>query len=328
MRPLQHPVRLRVSSGQDHPADAELTAEAGEGIRWAATAGVDRGLTVPDQLLRQHPDPLKRAAEPAEHVRRLLREDERPGEDTRPAQLDGHDVAAAGMPVPDRDRFARLPQITLRQLPRPIHGALERAPNQEPGPPLAHVVVEDRLAARVAELARSRTQPLRLDRRLRSQLLADPVLELIELDPTGAAEFRSKSRTTVPLCRRSPFREPFSQTSNPRGTSSRWKQSMSAYEASLNLCDTRIGTCDQLRSSSASRQVCTRISTGVEKVSSSDKRAICEASMFVSLSSVDLLVVRLHQSSFGGRALRVDRAQDTTSCTDSRPLGLRLRRPH
>src|SRR5207248_7990898 len=99
-------------------------------------------------------------------------------------------VAAACLAVPDRDRRPRLPQITLRQLPRPIQRALERPPYQKPRPHLAHVLVEDRLAARVAELGRKLAQPLRLDRRLGPQLLTDPLPVRIELRPN--------SRTPVP----------------------------------------------------------------------------------------------------------------------------------
>src|SRR4051794_26938796 len=47
VRALEHALGLRVTDVEDDPADAELTAEAGERIGRAAAAGVDRALTVP-----------------------------------------------------------------------------------------------------------------------------------------------------------------------------------------------------------------------------------------------------------------------------------------
>ena len=143
VRALQHPFGLRVGRRQDHPTDAELPAETGKRIGRPASAGVDRALPVPDQFLGQHPDPLERPAETPEHVRRLFREHQRARDDARPTQLDGHHVAAARLPVADRDRLSRLPQVALHQLPRAIHRTLERAPYQEPRPHLPHIVVED-----------------------------------------------------------------------------------------------------------------------------------------------------------------------------------------
>ena len=81
----------------------------------------------------------------------------------------GHHPAAALLPVPDRDQLPRLPQIALHQLARPIDRPLERPLDQEPRPDLPHVVVEDRLAALIADLARHLPQPLRLDPRIRPQ---------------------------------------------------------------------------------------------------------------------------------------------------------------
>jgi hypothetical protein len=83
--------------------------------------------------------------------------------------------------VADRDRRVRLPEIALDQFPRPVDRALERALDQEAGTELSHVVVEDRLAALIAEVGRHLPQPQRLDRRIGPQLLADPVPERIEL---------------------------------------------------------------------------------------------------------------------------------------------------
>src|SRR5207248_8774249 len=86
----------------------------------------------------------------------------------------------AGLPVTDRDQPTRLPQIALHQLPRPIDRALERARYEEPRTDLPDVVIEDRLAARIAKLGRHLPQPQRLDRRIGPQLIANPLLERIE----------------------------------------------------------------------------------------------------------------------------------------------------
>ena len=81
----------------------------------------------------------------------------------------------------DRQRLSGLPQIALHQLPRPIHSALERAPDEKPRPDLANVIVEDRLAARIAKLDRQLAQPLRRNPRIGLQLLTDPLPERVEL---------------------------------------------------------------------------------------------------------------------------------------------------
>ena len=85
--------------------------------------------------------------------------------------------------VPDRDQLPWLPQIALHQLTRPINRPLERPLDQEPRADLPNVIVEDRLPALIADLASKLPQPLRLDPRISLKLLADPVLERIELRP-------------------------------------------------------------------------------------------------------------------------------------------------
>ena len=113
----------------------------------------DRALAIPDQLARQRPQPRQAAAHPERDVRELLREHQRAGERARVGQLTRHDVAAAGLAPADRDLRARLAEIELRQLARAIAGALEAARRrQKPRPQLAQQIVEDRLAAHVAEL--------------------------------------------------------------------------------------------------------------------------------------------------------------------------------
>src|SRR5580704_3686063 len=83
--------------------------------------------------------------------------------------------------MPDRDQLRRFPQIALDQLARSIDRPLERPRRQEAWPDLADEVVKDRLPTLIAKLAGHLPQPLRLDPRLPSQLLTDPVLERIKL---------------------------------------------------------------------------------------------------------------------------------------------------
>jgi len=61
--------------------------------------------------------------------------------------------------MPDRDLLARLPQVALDKLPRPIDRPLERPRHQEPRADLAHEVIKDRLAAQIPiSLASSRNR--------------------------------------------------------------------------------------------------------------------------------------------------------------------------
>ena len=83
--------------------------------------------------------------------------------------------------MPDRDVFARLPQVALHQLPRSIDRPLKRPRHHEPRTDLADIVIKDRLAAHIPKLRGELPQPLGLDRRIGRQLLTDPVLERIQL---------------------------------------------------------------------------------------------------------------------------------------------------
>ena len=178
---LQRPLGLAVARVEDHPAQRELPAEREERLGRAAPRR-DRALAIPDQLARQRPEPLQAAAHPERDVRELLREHQRAGERARVGQLTRHHVAAAGLTPADRDLTTRLAEVELRQLARTVAGALEAARRrQKPRPQLAQQVVEDRLAAHVAEplelLADTHTrQP-----RLLSEQLLDHRYELLEL---------------------------------------------------------------------------------------------------------------------------------------------------
>ena len=190
MLTLELPLRLRVTGVEDDPADLQLAAERQERLARPA-AGGNRRLAVPHELLRTHPQPRQRARQPGENVRRLLAEHQSARERARPARLRRDDPAAAGLAIADRDVLARLPQIALDQLRRPIDRPLERALDQEPRPHLADIVIKDRLAAPIADLFGELTQPLRRDLRIGLQLLTDPLLERVQDRPGRRPRIRS-----------------------------------------------------------------------------------------------------------------------------------------
>jgi hypothetical protein len=138
------------SSPSDSPASrmiqptASWPQKGGELLRGRTAACVDRALAVPDELLRQRPQPTKERFIPKTR-QRLLGEDQRAGERPRRAQLGAHDPAAAGLAVADRDRLAHLKEVELQQLSGPIGRPLISAPRQVTRAQLAQVVVEDRL---------------------------------------------------------------------------------------------------------------------------------------------------------------------------------------
>jgi hypothetical protein len=83
--------------------------------------------------------------------------------------------------MPDRHMSPRLPEVALHQLPRSIDRPLKRARDHEPRTDLADIVIKDRPATQIPQVSRELPQPLRLDRRLRAQLLTDPVLKRVQL---------------------------------------------------------------------------------------------------------------------------------------------------
>jgi hypothetical protein len=181
MAALQRALGLAIAGVEDHPAQRELAAERQEVIGRAAPRR-DRALAIPDQLARQRPQPRQAAAHPERDIRELLRKHQRAGERARVGQLTGHDIAAAGLATADRDLRARLAQIELRQLPRPITGALEAARRrQKPRPQLTQQIVEDRLAAHIAEPLELLADPHARQRRLVGEQLLDRRDERLEL---------------------------------------------------------------------------------------------------------------------------------------------------
>jgi len=118
LQPLDGALGLRVGRLAEMPADAQLAAEGGKRVARPAIAAVNAGLTVPDQRLRQAPEPLQAAGDPGEQVLGLAREDQDAGARARVAQTRDDDPAATPLGVPDRDLLARLPDVELADLAR------------------------------------------------------------------------------------------------------------------------------------------------------------------------------------------------------------------
>ena len=120
-------------------------------------------------------------------------------------------------PCPTGMCSARLPQVALDQLPRPIDRPLERPRGQEPWPDLPHEVIEDRPPARIAQLRRELPQPLRRDPRIRRSCSQIHSLNGSTFDPPAAREYRGGSaaasaRRTVLRC--NPVRRLISRIDN------------------------------------------------------------------------------------------------------------------
>jgi hypothetical protein len=178
---LQRALGLRIGRLEDQPANRQLAVEAGEHVGRASAAGVDRALAIPDQRLRQRAKPAQTAAHPQQHVGRLLGEHQRAGDRARVAKLRGHHPAAARLAIAHRDLTARLEQVELQQLARPIDGALIGALGRKQRPHLTHVVVEDCLRAVEADLAQQLAHALAGNARILAQQPVNLVLERVEL---------------------------------------------------------------------------------------------------------------------------------------------------
>ena len=140
-------------------------------------------LAIDHQPPGQRADPPHAAPHPPQHVRRFLGEHQRPGAEPREAQRADDHVPLARLPIADRDLPLRLPQIELQHVPGPIDRPLEGPLISEERPHLAHVLVDDRLAAVEPELDQDLTDPLALDLRVIAQQLVHLVLEPVELRP-------------------------------------------------------------------------------------------------------------------------------------------------
>ena len=183
LQPLDDALGLRIARLAEVPADLQLRR------RTPANSSVGRPpwACSPDwrsqtSVSRQRPQRPQTAADPEQQIRRLLGEDQRAGAGARVAQARDHDPALAGLAVPDRDLAARLPEIELADLARPIDRALKRPRRRrEQRPHLAQVVIDDRLAAIEAQRRDQLPDPLTRQRRIAVEQPMDLVLERIEL---------------------------------------------------------------------------------------------------------------------------------------------------
>ena len=87
----------------------------------------------------------------------------------------------------DGDLLARLEEVELAELGRVVDRALVGAPRRVERAQLAHVVVEDRLAARIALLLDQLADPLGRDPRVLLQQALDLLAERVELRRPGRA---------------------------------------------------------------------------------------------------------------------------------------------
>ncbi|MEA2198411.1 MAG: hypothetical protein QOJ25_2462 [Solirubrobacteraceae bacterium] len=182
VRALKRALSLRVTRLEDHPPDLELTTERCE-RRGRTTTRRDRGLAVPNQLLRQRTQPAEVPSETPQDVWRFLAEDQRAGDRARPTHLTRHHPPTAPLTMTNRDLLPGLPQIALDQLARPVDRPLERPCCEKPRADLPNEVVEDRLPTLIAHLRRELPKPLRRDPRLGRELLTDPAAKRIYLRP-------------------------------------------------------------------------------------------------------------------------------------------------
>jgi hypothetical protein len=160
LQALDRALRLRIARLQEVPAERELAQEGGEGLARPACAGVQRSLAVPDERLGQRAELLEAAPDPVQEVGRFLGEDERAGSNPGVGKAADDHVAAPGLAVANRDLVARLPQVELAEHARAVARALEGARSgQEERAQLAQVVVQDRLASRVALLCDQLADP-------------------------------------------------------------------------------------------------------------------------------------------------------------------------
>ena len=186
------------------------------------------GLAIPDQrLAAARPATTGSAAIPNSRSGGLLGEDQRAGAGARVAQARDDDPAAAGLAVPDRDLRARLPEIELADLARPIDRPLKRPRRRrEQRPDLAQVVIDDRLAAREAQRLDQLADPLTPGSfGSLAQQPMDLVLERIELRPRRRPPIaRRPARCATPAgpcCDDSPVRRASSLIDTPRTKCSR-----------------------------------------------------------------------------------------------------------
>jgi len=126
--------------------------------------------------------------------------------------------------VTDGHLNARLPDIELADLARPIDRALRRPRGREQRPDLTQVVIEDRLAANPARRLKQLPDPDTRKVGIVTQQPRDLRLERIKLRPAGARRYAGGAslwiaRLTVSRC--SPVRRLISRIDKPRTKCSR-----------------------------------------------------------------------------------------------------------
>ena len=163
------------------PVELQLPTERGIDIRRAPAVSVQRALPVPHKRRGQSPQRPQAASDAPQQIRCLLGEHQRARTRSRIAKAGNDDVALACLTMADRDLTLRLPQIELADLPRPINSALERALRREQRAHLTQIVIDDRLAARIAQRLDQLTNPNPSQLAIRAQQLADLHLERVEL---------------------------------------------------------------------------------------------------------------------------------------------------
>jgi hypothetical protein len=108
----------------------------------------------------------------------------------------------------DRDLGPGLPEIELTDLPRPIDSSLIGARIDEERPDLAHVVIDDRLAAAEAQRSDQLADALPGQPRVTAQQVVDLILKRIEL--------RARRRAPIARRRRRAQRRPHRVARQPR----------------------------------------------------------------------------------------------------------------
>jgi hypothetical protein len=147
LQPLDRALGLRVPGPAEMPADLQLPAERRELVCRAALVGVDARLAIPNQCARQAAELPKAASDPGQQILGLLAEDQGAGAGTRVTQACNDHEPRPRLPMPDRHLRARLPNIKLADLARPVDRPLRRPGGLEQRPDLPQVVIKDRLAA-------------------------------------------------------------------------------------------------------------------------------------------------------------------------------------
>jgi hypothetical protein len=185
LQPLNGALGLRISGSAEMPIDLQLAAERSELVAGAAVVGVDAGLAIPDQRVRQPAQLPKAAPDPGQQIGLLLAEDQRAGAGSRVAQAGDHDPALAGLAVADGDLLAWLPDVELADLAGTVDGARVVPCGLKQRPDLAQEVIKDGLATDPAQRPQQLADPNAGQVGVLGQQSADLVLKRVELRAPG-----------------------------------------------------------------------------------------------------------------------------------------------